>query len=84
MNLSVYQKSIVQVTGCEFALAPVLEDIMRNDIFHSTLDWLDESTFNKGAREAEQLYVEVKRLAAQGDAEMRELLAFYNENMVTK
>lgn len=30
---------------------------MRNDIFHSTLDWMSRRQFNKGAREAHELYL---------------------------
>jgi len=29
-----------------------IEDCMRNDIFHSTLDWQTMRQFNKGARDA--------------------------------
>lgn len=32
-----------------------VEDSMRNDIFHSTLDWQTKAQFNKGAREAWEL-----------------------------
>lgn len=51
-NLTGYQRSIVKDTGCAPEEAPAVEDIMRNDIFHSTLDWQTAKQFRKGAREA--------------------------------
>jgi hypothetical protein len=47
-----YQEMIVQDTKCDPKDAPEVEDIMRNIIFHSTLDWQSRAQFRKGAREA--------------------------------
>lgn len=55
--MSIYQQMIVEATKCDPAIAEELEEIMRNDIFHSTLDWMSRRQFNKGAREAHELYL---------------------------
>ena len=47
---------IVDATKCDPSIAAELEEIMRNDIFHSTLDWQTKRQFNKGAREAYETY----------------------------
>jgi hypothetical protein len=48
-----YAKTISEATGVTDAedLADI-EDSMRNDIFHSTLDWQTREQLNRGAREA--------------------------------
>lgn len=45
-----YQQMIQRATGCTEAEAREAEDIMRHDIFHSTLDWQPRSIFDKAAR----------------------------------
>lgn len=52
-----YQKSIAEATGCTSEQVSEVEDIMRNDIVHSTLDWLSPKQFNKAAKEAYDLYI---------------------------
>lgn len=55
-ELKGYAKSIVDDTGCDPSDAEEIEEIMRHDIFHSTLDWQSKAEFKKGAIEAyEQL-----------------------------
>lgn len=51
-----YAKTINEATGVidPRDLADI-EDSMRHDIFHSTLDWIDRATFMRGAREAWEL-----------------------------
>ncbi len=39
-----------------------IEDAMRHVIFHSTLDWQDSRTFNKGAKEAWAMIKEARSL----------------------
>ena len=53
-----YQSLITEATGRtdSFDLR-VIEDCMRNDIFHSTLDWQSREQFMQGAKDAEQLLV---------------------------
>lgn len=50
--LTGYQKSIVADCGCSPKEAVEVEDLMRDVIFHSTLDWQTAKEFRKGAREA--------------------------------
>jgi hypothetical protein len=51
-----YAKTISEATGVTDAedLADI-EDCMRHDIFHSTLDWQTREQLKRGAREAWQL-----------------------------
>ncbi len=51
-NLSIYQKSIIEATGCDPSDVEEIEDYMRHIYFHSTLDWQTRAQFNKGARES--------------------------------
>ena len=55
--MNYYQEQIVKATGCKESEAEDLEEIMRQDIFHSTLDWQTKKQYNKGAREAYELYL---------------------------
>mgnify|MGYP001594854238 CR=1 FL=1 len=45
-----YTQMIQAATGCTDAEAREAEEIMRHDIFHSTLDWQSRSLFDKAAR----------------------------------
>lgn len=40
----------------------LIEDCMRHDIFHSTLDWQTLKQFNRGAREAVKVLKETGEL----------------------
>ena len=53
-----YQKQIYEATGAPPSLVPYLESIMREDIFHSTLDWQTKRQFNAAARKAYRMYQE--------------------------
>lgn len=48
--LSHYGQMIVETTGCTEAEAMEAEEIMRQDIFHSTLDWQPRALFVKAAK----------------------------------
>lgn len=51
-----YQAMISKASGVtDKAMLVRIEDVMRNDIFHSTLDWQTRTQFNKGVREAMEL-----------------------------
>ncbi|KKW20986.1 MAG: hypothetical protein UY62_C0036G0008 [Parcubacteria group bacterium GW2011_GWF2_50_9] len=50
--MSPYQQAIVEATAANGKDAGYIEDIMRNDIFHSTLDWQSRAQLVRGAREA--------------------------------
>ena len=47
-----YQRDIMQQLGCSANDAAMVEDIMRNEVFHSTLDWQSGADLQRGAREA--------------------------------
>jgi hypothetical protein len=52
-----YQKAIAEATGVtDPAIIEQIETHMREDVFHSTLDWQSKAQFNKGAREAFKLW----------------------------
>jgi hypothetical protein len=55
-DLSDYQQMIVEDVGCALEDAYKIEDIMRNDVFHSTLDWQSRAEFRRGARKAFKMY----------------------------
>lgn len=60
MNL--YQQLIIEATAASDRDVEYIEDIMRNDIFHSTLDWQTRAQLISAAKEAAGL------LAAYRDA----------------
>jgi hypothetical protein len=47
-----YPESIMEIVSCSLEEAKSIEKIMRNTIFHSTLDWQTRSQFEQGAWEA--------------------------------
>jgi hypothetical protein len=49
-EMSMYGELIIKATGCTDAEARDAEEIMRHDIFHSTLDWQPRPLFIKAAR----------------------------------
>ncbi|MHB2025100.1 MAG: hypothetical protein ACYCPQ_00470 [Elusimicrobiota bacterium] len=53
--MSFYQDLIIKATGVNKKDAGYVEDIMREDIFHSTLDWQSRARFVRGAREAVEM-----------------------------
>jgi hypothetical protein len=55
---SAYADLIAAATGASVDLLPILEKIMREEVFHSTLDWQSASQFRKGARQALAIYEE--------------------------
>lgn len=59
--MSYYQQKIVEILGVSKEDAIYIEDIMRNDIFHSTLDWQTKKQFIAGAREAHTLLKECRK-----------------------
>jgi hypothetical protein len=56
-----YQNLIIEATGCNSVNAAHIEDIMRNDIFHSTLDWQTKKQLTKAAREAAIILAELQK-----------------------
>jgi len=49
-----YTQGIEDLLRCTEKEAVIIEDLMRSQVFHSTLDWVSERQFNKGAREAQR------------------------------
>lgn len=52
---SFYRQLIIETTGVNDRDAAYIEEIMREDIFHSTLDWQSRTQFVLGAREAVEM-----------------------------
>jgi hypothetical protein len=55
-----YEQLIREVTGCSAEDAPLIEDLMRHEVFHSTLDWQSRDLLAAGAREAASLLPAVR------------------------
>lgn len=53
--MTAYEEMIIKATGCPPEEACKVETVMRLDVFHSTLDWLSEAEFRRGARKAWRL-----------------------------
>lgn len=53
--MSFYRDLIIKATGVSEKDAGYVEEIMREDIFHSTLDWQSRRQFVQGAKEAVEL-----------------------------
>lgn len=50
-NLSGYQAIISKATGAtDRKVLEEIEDIMRHDVFHSTLDWQTRAQLERGAK----------------------------------
>lgn len=81
IQLSCYQKLIVEATECDPKDAAEIEDIMRDVIFHSTLDWQTKRQFDKGARKAKKLldYMRSPEGIAEIERAEREMLRKYYE-----
>lgn len=47
-----YKKQIIAELGCSTEDAAMVEDIMRNHVFHSTLDWQSAAELERGTSEA--------------------------------
>jgi hypothetical protein len=76
--MSAYEKDIIEVTGCSPDDAAMIEHIMREEVFHSTLDWQTAAQFNRAARKAAKIlaadrgiYEEYFRLTREAYERMR-------------
>lgn len=67
MTLFPYAAQIAEATGAPAEVLPILERIMREEVFHSTLDWQTPRQFRAGAKKAYQIYA--------GDAEFFQIEA---------
>jgi len=55
-----YQDLIIRATGCPPADAPEIEEIMRQDIFHSTLDWQTREQLEEAAVLGQEVLVALR------------------------
>ncbi len=55
-ELKHYQALIYEATAAPIAILPILERIMREEIFHSTLDWQSRRQFVTAAKKAHRMY----------------------------
>jgi hypothetical protein len=53
---SPYAPGIAFATGAPESILAILENLMREEIFHSTLDWQSQEQLDEGARQAYDLY----------------------------
>jgi hypothetical protein len=60
--MSAYEDAIIENTRCNRGDAAMIEDIMRNEVFHSTLDWQTPAQFRKGARKAARMLEQNREL----------------------
>ena len=57
-----YQEIIKQATKCPDTDLPALENIMRDEIFHSTLDWQTKAQLVKAAKQAVKILEGIKAI----------------------
>lgn len=76
-SLTYHEKMFSELTGiADKATLSQIEDIVRNDIFHSTLDWQTKAQLKKAAKEAIEMINFMN--SAEGKLYMAELEAkFY-------
>ncbi len=60
--LSSYQRKVLQQLGCTHEEALIIEDLMRTEILHSTLDWLSDAEFRKAAGQAGLLFCRHRKM----------------------
>lgn len=60
-GVSHYQTSIKELLKCSDVEARAVEALMRDVVFHSTLDWQSNREFNAGARKAQKILAELDR-----------------------
>ncbi|MGA2608688.1 MAG: hypothetical protein ABSH01_14685 [Terriglobia bacterium] len=53
--MKAYEALIIEDTGCRPDDVALIDDIMRNEVFHSTLDWQTRARFRQGARKAAKI-----------------------------
>jgi hypothetical protein len=69
LKMTGYRKLIVKATGCNPEEAAKVEELMRDVVFHSTLDWQTRDQLIEAARLAYSLYQD--REGGSGNAEIR-------------
>jgi len=66
-----YEQMIIEATGRPSGDVSMIEDIMRNEIFHSTLDWQTRAQFQQGARKAAEILAQNRELFENYGAQTR-------------
>jgi hypothetical protein len=69
--MSAYEDAIIEDMRCSRADAAMIEDIMRNEVFHSTLDWQMPAQFRQGARRAAKILEQNRELFENFRAQTR-------------
>jgi len=65
--LSIYAKKIAEITGYrDPQVLSLIENFMREELFHSTLDWVEEGQFLCGVRESVKLLIEFGEISPLG------------------
>jgi hypothetical protein len=80
--MSAYEDAIIEDMRCSRADAAMIEDIMRNEVFHSTLDWQTPAQFRQGARRAAKILEQNRELFENFRAQTR--AAFEQMNQAQK
>lgn len=57
-SLPGYQELIREVTEAPLSALGIIENIMRDEVFHSTLDWQSRELFAEGARKAYAIFLD--------------------------
>lgn len=63
--MSSYREMIIKDTNCNLDNAAMIEHIMREDIFHSTLDWQTRAQLRRAALKAAKMLEENRNLYEQ-------------------
>ncbi len=72
--MGTYQEMIMEDTGCIPGDAAMVEHIMREDIFHGTLDWQTRAQLRRAARKAATILAQDRPLYEEYFAKTRECL----------
>jgi len=51
-----YEQLIIEDLSCTAEEAGIIEDLMRTQVFHSTLDWQSREQLREGAKEAFEMF----------------------------
>ena len=69
--MSSYREMILEDTGCTTGDAGLIEHIMREDVFHSTLDWQTRAELRRAACKAAKMLAKNRDLYEQEWAQTR-------------
>lgn len=69
--MSSYRAMILEDTGCTTGDAGLIEHIMREDVFHSTLDWQTRAELRRAACRAAKILAQNRDLYEQERAQTR-------------